>query len=185
MDFVTLVGIALGLAMDAFAVSIASGVAIKYLKIRHALRIAFSFGMFQAVMPIIGWLSGSGLRDIISNVDHWITFGLLTLIGCKMMYESNRLESKKKNRDPLNLYVLFLLSIATSMDALAVGITFAFLRISILTPVAVIGGITFLLSFAGVFVGGRFGHFFEKKIEIVGGLILIGMGIKILVEHLT
>ena len=124
------------------------------------------------------------MRDFISGFDHWIAFGLLSLIGCRMIYESTKMDSGKKVINPLNVYVLLILSVATSVDALAVGMSFAFLKIFIVTPIIVIGAVTFLLSFLGVFVGNRFGHFFEKRIEIAGGLILIGIGVKILLRHL-
>ncbi len=184
MDIIVIFFVALGLAMDAFAVSITSGITIKYLRVHHALRIALFFGAFQAIMPIIGWLAGLSLRDFISGVDHWIAFGLLSFIGCRMIYEALRMEEDQKKVDPLKFHVLLMLSVATSIDALAVGVSFAFLKISIATPVLVIGMVTFLLSYLGIFVGNRLGHFFEKKIEILGGLILIGIGIKILAEHL-
>jgi len=177
MDLITITFIAFGLAMDAFAVSITSGITIKQLRIHNALKVAVFFGSFQAIMPIVGWLAGLSLRDFISGVDHWIAFGLLSLIGCKMIYESMKMESGDKAINPLNVYVLLMLSVATS--------SFAFLKVSIVTPIIVIGIVTFGLSLLGVFVGDRFGRFFEKKIEIVGGLILIGIGIKIVVEHLA
>ncbi len=184
MSIVTIVFIAFGLAMDAFAVSVTSGLAIKRLQIKHALRIAMSFGLFQAVMPLIGWLGGFKLRYFISGVDHWIAFGLLSIIGFKMILESTKMDSDKKGFNPLDIHVLLMLSIATSIDALAVGLSLSFLKIFIITPAIIIGIITFLLSFSGVFIGNRYGHFFEKKIEIAGGLILIGIGITILIEHL-
>ena len=183
MDMISIIVIAFGLAMDAFAVSITSGITIRQLKINNALKIALFFGSFQAIMPIIGWLAGLSLRNFISEIDHWIAFGLLIFIGCKMIYESITIQSSEKEINPLNVYVLLVLSIATSIDALAVGLSFAILKISIMTPVIIIGTITFALSFLGVFVGDRIGHFFENKIEIAGGLLLIGIGIKILVEH--
>ncbi len=185
MDIVTIVFVAFGLAMDTFAVSIASGVTIKELRVEHALRIALFFGFFHALMPLIGWLAGMGLRDYICGVDHWIAFGLLSMIGCKMIYESTKLETERKQINPLNVSLLLILSIATSIDALAVGVSFAFIQMAIITPIIVIGIVTFLLSYLGTFVGNKFGHFFEKKIELAGGLILIGMGTKILIEHLT
>jgi len=185
MDIISIVLIAFGLAMDAFAVSITSGITIRQLKINNALKIALFFGSFQAIMPIIGWLAGLSLRNFISEIDHWIAFGLLSFIGCKMIYESITIQSSEKEINPLNVYVLLVLSIATSIDALAVGLSFAILKISIMTPVVIIGTITFALSFLGVFIGDRIGHFFENKIEIAGGLLLIGIGIKILVEHLV
>ena len=184
MDAITVVFIAFGLAMDAFAVSVASGLAIKKFKVHHALRIAICFGAFQAIMPAVGWLAGLSLRNLISEFDHWIAFVLLAAIGGKMIYESFKLESDKKQIDPLRPDVLLMLSIATSIDALAVGATFAFLNIAIIWPVAVIGLITFATSFIGVFIGNKFGHIFESKIEFIAGLILIAIGLKILLEHL-
>jgi len=222
MDVLSIFLIAVGLAMDAFAVSISSGVIIKKRELRSALTIALFFGLFQAIMPIIGWLAGFGLRDFIAGFDHWIAFGLLCIIGCKMIYpvrkkqrstssgqiacceilpnqihpliertgfsngvdESTKLEPTENKTDPLNIYVLFILSIATSIDALAIGLSLSFLNVSIILPVVIIGVVTFSLSFFGVYIGNKFGHFFEKKIEIIGGLILIGIGIKILIEHL-
>ena len=184
MDFISLLFIAIGLSMDAFAVSITSGFIIKRLKVKHALLIAVFFGGFQAIMPVIGWLAGLTVKSLIENVDHWIAFGLLAFIGGKMIYESFKLEQDEKALDPLNILVLFMLAIATSIDALAVGLTFAFLKIKILTPIVIIGCTTFIISFIGVYIGDRFGHFFEKKMEFLGGLILIGIGLKILIEHL-
>ena len=177
--------IAVGLAMDAFAVSVTSGLTIQHLRIRHAVRIAFFFGAFQAVMPVLGWMAGLGIRNAIVEIDHWIAFGLLSLIGCKMIYESLRLNPIEKRVDPLKISILLILSLATSIDALVVGVTFAILNVSIIKPIIIIGTITFVLSFAGVLVGDRLGHFFEKKIEIAGGLVLIGIGLKILIEHLA
>ena len=185
MDFLTITLIALSLAMDCFAVSITSGITIKQLRINHALQIAIFFGSFQALMPVIGWAAGMGLRELISGIDHWIAFALLSTIGLKMIYEANKLAWERKKMNPLNVYVLSMLSIATSIDALAVGVSFAFLKVSVLTSIIIIGTITFILSFFGVFVGNRTGHFFEKKMELAGGLILIGIGIKILMEHLA
>ncbi|UCG90886.1 MAG: manganese efflux pump [candidate division WOR-3 bacterium] len=185
MDIIAIIFIALGLAMDAFAVSVTSGLTIKNLQIKNALKIALFFGAFQAIMPIIGWLAGLSVRDLIAGFDHWVAFGLLCFIGSRMIYESIKPEQNKTPIDPLNIFVLLLLSIATSIDALAVGLSFAFLDISIATPVIIIGIVTFILSYIGVSTGARIGHFFERKIEIVGGLILIGIGVKILIEHVS
>ena len=182
---ITMLFIAFGLALDSFSVSITSGLIIKRLKINSALRIAMFFGFFQTIMPFLGWLAGINIIDLISGADHWIAFGLLSFIGCRMIYETIKTESSKKIINPLNVNVLLMLSVATSIDALAVGLSLSFLKISIVTPAVIIGIITFLLSFLGVFVGKRFGHFFENKIEVIGGLILIGIGIKILIEHLV
>ena len=183
MDIISIIFIAFGLAMDAFAVSITSGLTIKQLRINDALKIAIFFGLFQAIMPLIGWSAGLGFRDFISSIDHWIAFGLLSLIGCKMIYESSKMGINDKKKDPLNVYVLLMLSIATSIDALAVGLSLSFLKVSIALPAIIIGVVTFLLSLFGVYFGNRFGHYFENKIEIIGGLILIGIGIRILINH--
>ncbi len=185
MHPVTVTFLAFGLAMDAFAVSISSGITIRNPRVEHALKIAVFFGAFQAVMPVVGWLAGLGLRELIAQVDHWIAFGLLSLIGCKMIYESTKARSEKKLLNPLNLGVLLLLSVATSIDALAAGVSLAFLKTSIVLPVIIIGIVTFVLSYLGVFVGDRSGHLLENKAGFVGGLVLIGIGSKILIEHLV
>ena len=185
MDIITILFIAVGLSMDAFAVSITSGLTIKNLKVNNAFKIAIFFGSFQAIMPLIGWLAGLSVRNFISGIDHWIAFGLLSFVGGKMIYESLSTKPTAKENNPLNLYVLLVLSVATSIDALAVGLSLSFLNISIAMPVVIIGVVTFFLSFLGVFIGDRFGHFFEKKMEIIGGLILVGIGIKIVIEHLV
>lgn len=185
MEYLKFILIGLGLAMDAFAVAVSSGVTIKNMHIRHALRIGLFFGAFQALMPLTGWFLGSYARDYISAYDHWIAFAILSVIGAKMIYEAVIIRESEKESDPLNIYVLFILAIATSLDALAVGITFSLLDMAILTPVIIIGVTTFVLSFAGTYIGNAFGHRFdESKLEIAGGLILIGIGLKILLEHL-
>lgn len=176
--------IAVGLAMDAFAVSISSGVAMKRISVLHALRIAFAFGFMQAVMPIIGWYAGSELGKLISGVDHWVAFVLLTLIGGRMMRESLHKEPASRSFDPLHPPHLLLLSLATSLDALAVGLGLAFARVPILSAAAMIGVITFSLSYLGVFAGDRLECQCERRAELYGGMILIGIGAKILIEHL-
>ena len=134
-------------------------------------------------MPIIGWSAGLGLKEFIMGVDHWIAFGLLTFIGTKMIHDSTKKKSdKKENR--LNIHTLLTLSIATSIDALVVGLSFTFLQTHIATPIIIIGIVTFTLSLTGFFFGNKAGHFFGNKIKIIGGLILIGIGIRILIEHL-
>ncbi len=185
MDVITNVWLALGLAADAFAVSLSSGLTIKHMKINKALKIALFFGGFQALMPLIGWLAGLTLRGSISSIDHWITFGILSFIGGKMIYEAlqDDVEDNKKF-NPLDTYTLIGLAVATSLDALAVGFGFAVLKTSIAAPITTIGFITFFLSFAGVFIGHKFGAFCQKQVEILGGLVLIGIGSKILMEHL-
>ncbi|MBN1505952.1 MAG: manganese efflux pump [Sedimentisphaerales bacterium] len=185
MQLVVILFIAVGLSMDAFAVSVVTGSVYRQLKVGHALRMALFFGGFQAAMPLVGFLAGMSLRKCISAYDHWIAFGLLALVGGRMIYESLKIEAAQKNLDPSNLLVLLTLSVATSIDALAVGITLSILTTGIVAAAAIIGLVTFALSYAGILIGKRFGHFFESKIEIVGGLILIAIGIKIVVEHLT
>ena len=184
MDIFTIFFIAVGLAMDAFAVSIASGLTMEKLRIRYALRIAIFFGAFQAFMPIIGFMAGLSIRDYIVHIDHWIAFGLLAFIGSKMIYESLFLDGAEKKMDPNDIQMLLVLSVATSIDALAVGISLSLLKVDIFQPALIIGIVTFILSYLGVLIGKSIGHLFEKKIEVIGGLVLIGIGIRILFEHL-
>ncbi len=184
MGLITIIIIAFALAMDAFAVSIVSGAAYRQLNVKHALRIAFSFGAFQAFMPLIGSLAGLTIKDHIADYDHWVVFGLLAAVGGKMIYESFKIKPANDKFNPSNVVVLLILSIATSIDALAVGITLSFLEVSIAVAVVIIGLVTFVLSYLGVYIGKKAGHFFESRIEAIGGLILIALGIKILIEHL-
>jgi putative Mn2+ efflux pump MntP len=183
MELVTIIVVAVGLAMDAFAVSIVSGSVYQQLHVRHALRMAVFFGGFQAIMPLIGSLAGMSVKDYIADYDHWVAFGLLAAVGGKMIYESFKIKSAEKNLDPSNVLVLLILALATSIDALAIGITLSLIVSSIAVAVIIIGLVTFVLSYLGVFIGKRFGHFFENKIEALGGLILIGLGVKIVLEH--
>jgi len=184
MGLITITIVAFALAMDAFAVSIVSGAAYRRLKVKHALRMAISFGAFQALMPLIGSLAGLTIRDYIADYDHWAAFGLLAAVGGKMIYESFKIKPLRKNFNPANVVVLLLLSVATSIDALAVGITLSFLQVSIAKAVVIIGLVTFALSYFGVYIGKKAGHFFENKIQAIGGLVLIALGLKILIEHL-
>ena len=185
MNLFTILLIALALSMDAFAVSIASGVAIKKLRIEHAFTIALWFGIFQAIMPLFGWFGGVELRDLLSGVDHWVVFGLLVVIGAKMIWEAFQIEPIERRSNPLDIRILFTLSLATSLDALATGVSFALLGIPVVMPVIIIGAVTFLVSFAGVWIGDKSGHFFGKKMEILAGIILILIGTKVLVDHLA
>jgi putative Mn2+ efflux pump MntP len=181
----TVLGIGLGLAMDAFAVSVVSGSVFRELKVAHVFRMAFFFGAFQAFMPLLGYAAGQTVADYIKQIDHWVAFGLLAIIGGKMIFEALKFEQvEKRARDPANLAVVLTLSLATSIDALAVGITLSLVTESILTAVAAIGIITFVLSYAGVEFGRRARHFIENKIEIAGGVILVLIGVKILLTHL-
>jgi len=174
--------IAIGLAMDAFAVSISSAILIQHMRLRHALRIAVFFGVFQGIMPLIGWLGISLFKDSIESFDHWIAFALLALIGGKMIKDSFNQECD--SFDPLDVHILFLLAIATSVDALAVGVTFSLLDSNIYTSALLIGVITFFISLTGTLIGDRLGTRIGKKAEVFGGVTLILIGGKILLEHL-
>ncbi|MFC1676260.1 manganese efflux pump MntP family protein [Planctomycetota bacterium] len=185
MSLVTIIVIAVGLAMDAFAVSIAAGATYKKGGAGHAFRMAFAFGGFQAIMPVVGWFGGLTLKEMIGDYDHWIVFILLALIGGKMIYESFKIKQAQKTTDVLSAAAILVLAVATSIDALAVGVTFSFLLAgSLIIAVIIIGLITFVLSYAGFFIGKSFGHFFETGIEAFGGLVLLGIGTKILIQHL-
>jgi putative Mn2+ efflux pump MntP len=185
MDASTTILLSLGLAADAFAVAVSSGLAIKHMKVNKALKIALFFGVFQALMPVLGWLIGLSFSFLITPIDHWIAFGLLSFIGGRMIYESLQSEECEKKFNPLDTGTLITLSVATSIDALAVGIGFAVLKDSIALAVTAIGFITFFLAFAGVFIGHKCGNLFANKIEILGGAILIFIGSRILFLHLT
>ncbi len=184
MNLFTLFVTAVGLSMDAFAVSVCKGLALKKARIRDACTVGLWFGGFQALMPFLGYLFGIRFRQYVETVDHWIAFLLLLLIGANMIKES--FTGKETDDDAsLSLHTMFLLAVATSIDAMAVGITYAFLRVDILPAVSLIGITTFILSAAGVLAGCRFGQKNKKRAQIAGGAILILIGVKILVEHLS
>lgn len=169
--------------MDAFAVSLVGGATIHPLTGRHVFRLAFHFGLFQFLMPIIGWLAGTSVIDYIAAFDHWIAFGLLGLIGSKMIYESFQ-PTSEITKDISRGCSLVGLSLATSIDALAIGITLSALRVEIWYPSVIIGLVAAGFSIAGIFIGRKGGRFLGKRFELIGGLILIGIGVKILIEHL-
>lgn len=186
MHIITIIFIGIGLAMDCFAVSISSGISIRPLKISNIFIIPLFFSFFQMLMLLIGWSVTLSFRDFIAAFDHWFAFGLLTLVAIKMFYDAFKKQGEKEiptSSAQLNIYIILLLSIATSIDALAVGISFAFLKFPIITSILIIGIITFILSFVGIFVGNTLGKFFHNKVKIISGLILLGIGIKILMEH--
>lgn len=187
MDFFTLLLLAAGLAMDAFAVSVCKGMSMKKTGIGQALEVGLWFGGFQALMPLIGYFAGISFTNLISAWDHWIAFGLLALIGVNMIRESfhgDDGESAKPAGNPLAFKTMLLASIATSIDALAVGVSFAAMdSVNIWYAVSVIGTVTLLFSAAGVKAGHLVGKGMASKAELVGGIILIGIGIKILLEH--
>lgn len=185
--FIELFLIGVGLSMDAFAVSICKGLGMEKINKKQAFTIGLYFGGFQALMPLIGWFLGIRFQQYITSIDHWIAFILLVCIGGKMVVEAVRDkddEVVEKKDQPLNHKEMFLLAVATSIDALAVGITFAFLDTPIVEAIVIIGCTTFVLSIVGVIVGNFFGTRYKKKAEIIGGIILILIGLKILLEHL-
>ena len=183
MDLLTLLTLAVGLSMDAFAVSICKGLAMRAQVLGQGVIIGLWFGGFQALMPIIGFFLGTQFKDQITSIDHWIAFILLGLIGINMVKES--LSDEEENADAsIEIKEMFMLAVATSIDALAVGITFAFLNVHIVSAASMIGVCTFLISFAGVKIGNIFGTKYKSKAELAGGIILILLGFKILLEHL-
>ncbi|MBU3804888.1 MAG: manganese efflux pump MntP family protein [Candidatus Cellulosilyticum pullistercoris] len=187
MGIIELILIAIGLSMDAFAVAVCKGLCMRKINYKHTLIIALFFGGFQAIMPLIGWVLGKQFEQYITSVDHWIAFGLLVLIGGKMIWEVFKGEEEEaacSYVEKLDLKELFILAIATSIDALAVGITFAFLKVNIWMPISLIGVTTFGLSMVGVIIGNKFGEKYKSKAELAGGIILILIGFRILLEHL-
>ncbi len=184
-EMVTVFLIAVGLSLDAFSISVASGGVYRHLHLRHGLRMAAFFGLFQAGMPILGFLAGKSLESVIEGYDHWIAFGLLSIIGGKMLFEAFKIKDvESRPNDPTNLAVVFTLSVATSIDALAVGVTLSLITEHVYTAAAAIGVITFLISWVGWWIGQKIGSFFDNKLEIIAGLVVIGIGVKILLEHL-
>lgn len=188
MGVIDLLLIGIGLSMDAFAVAICKGLGMHRINYRHSFVIALFFGGFQALMPLIGYFLGSYLADFVNPIDHWIAFALLAFIGGKMLVDAFKGDGGQKEAgqeaDKLDLKELLMLAIATSIDALAVGITFAFLEVNIWVAITVIGLTTFVLSLVGVAVGNRFGSRYEKPSTVVGGVVLVLIGVKILLEHL-
>jgi putative Mn2+ efflux pump MntP len=182
MSIVELIIIAVGLSMDAFAVSICKGLSVQKLKPKHALIVGLYFGGFQFAMPLVGYFLGIQFESLINSIDHWIAFVLLALIGANMIRES--FGKAEELNDNFNVKTMIPLAVATSIDALAVGVTFACLNVSILPAVSVIGVTTFILSAIGIKIGNVFGVRYKSKAEFVGGAVLILMGIKILLEHL-
>lgn len=183
MGFVELLLLSVGLGMDAFAVSVCKGISMKKMNWKKACIIGLYFGGFQALMPVLGYFLGSTFEGVITNLDHWIAFGLLSIIGGNMIKDAFSKEGDSFD-DDVSFKTMIVLAIATSIDALAVGITFAFLKVNLILAISMIGVITFILAIVGTKVGNRFGDKYEKKAELVGGVILILLGIKILLEHM-
>lgn len=183
MDFLMILLIAVSLAMDAFAVSVSNGVSVRGFGKAHAVKQGIYFGGFQCMMPILGWVLGSSVRTYIEAVDHWIAFGLLAVIGLNMIKESMS-DEEEAGEGELTVKVLVLQAIATSIDALAVGISFAVLQVNILQAAAIIGVVAFVFSFIGGVLGKSIGGLLQGKAELAGGIVLILIGCKILIEHL-
>jgi putative Mn2+ efflux pump MntP len=186
MSFVAVIGMAVGLAMDATAVAIATSLVLGRVDGRQVFRFAFHFGLFQAAMPVIGWLAGRGLREHIERWDHWVAFALLVFVGGKAIVDVflEKDEEKKDVSDPTRGLSLIILSVATSIDAFAVGISLSLLQVTIWYPAAVIGLVTAILTVCGMLLGSQIGQRNGARVRVLGGLILIAIGVKILVEHL-
>ena len=186
MGWISLIIVAFALAMDAFAVAIVTGLALNPLTRRHVFRLSFHFGLFQALMPVLGWLAGFAVQRYIAEVDHWVAFALLAFVGGKMIVSAVRGEGgKAAGSDPTSGWDLVLLSIATSIDALAVGLSLAIIGSPILLPALVIGVVAASLTAVGMKLGRRIGALWGKRVEVIGGLILIAIGLRILASHLT
>ena len=183
MELFEIIVIGIGLAMDAFAVSICKGLSMKKINWKNAMIIALYFGLFQAGMPVLGYALGSAFSSFVQSVDHWIAFILLAIIGGNMIKDSTDDEVEKRN-DKVDARTMIVLAIATSIDALAIGVTFAFFEVNLLLAILIIGVITFVLSVLGVIIGNKFGDKFQNRAELAGGIILIIIGLKILLEHL-
>ena len=183
-QFLTSILIAIGLCFDTFAVSVSFGILKKEIRFRQASFISFILASFQALFPVIGWLIGITVKNLISSVDHWLAFGLLLIIGFRMMVEGMKKEEERKELDPMKLLLLMGIAVATSIDALVVGLSFGFLNTQILAPAVIIGGITFIAAMLGMLFGKIIPGKTSHRSLILGGAILILIGIKILVEHL-
>lgn len=183
METIEILLIGIGLAMDAFAVSIYKGLSMKSMSWRKALIVGLYFGTFQALMPVIGYFLGATFENLVTQIDHWIAFALLTFIGSNMLKEAFTKNEENRN-DNVDFKTMIILAIATSIDALAVGITFAFLKVDIILATIIIGIVTLIICIIGVKLGNKFGDKYERKAEVVGGAILILIGLKILLEHL-
>lgn len=190
MSILTIILTGIGLSMDAFAVSLSKGFCLRKNIFRNAFKISIFFGISQAIMPLIGWLCGIYFESYIKFIDHWIAFILLSLLGGKMIYESIKEDNSETSvecsleEEEIGNKNLLILAVATSIDALAVGISFAFLSINIMTAIIIIGIVTFIICFIGVYIGKALGNVLKKYSEILGGVILIFIGLKILIEHL-
>ena len=185
MDLITLLGLAVALAMDAFAVALGTSLALPTVTRGHLFRLGFHFGLFQALMPVLGWLAGLTVQRWIVDFDHWVAFGLLAFVGGRMLWGAFHPEETTLRGDPTRGWSLVMLSIATSIDALAVGLSLAMLDVSIWFPSLLIGAVAALLTLAGMQLGKRLAGHWGRRVEIAGGVVLIAIGVRILIEHLT
>lgn len=184
MGVIELIVVAIGLAMDAFAISLGKGLTARHVALRHALTAGAWFGGFQALMPLVGYALGYSFTEVVANIDHWIAFGLLLLIGLNMIREALWGDDEAQDAD-FGFRVMFVMAVATSIDALAIGVTMAFLNVNILLAATVIGVVTFALSVVGVYLGSHIGDKLGSRVGVLGGVILIALGVKILIEHLS
>ncbi|MBW2185646.1 MAG: manganese efflux pump [Deltaproteobacteria bacterium] len=184
MELYALLGIAIALAMDAFAVALSAGVILPVLTGRHLFRLSFHFGLFQGLMPIIGWLIGARIYDLIADYDHWVAFVLLMFIGIRMVHEAFACDDDAPRRDPTRGMTLVTLSVATSIDALVVGLTLGVLKVDVWYPALVIGVVAALFTMVGMILGRRVGALWGQRMEVFGGVLLCCLGVKILIEHL-
>lgn len=183
MDFFTIIIIALGLSADSFAISVSSGIIISKIEFSKAMKIAFFLAIFQGTMPLIGWFLGVGFSEIIKDYDHWISFILLLFVGAKMIYDDFKKDENKSRINPLKTVVLIGLAIATSIDALIVGISFGLLEYPIIISCSIIFIATLLVSLSGIYLGCRFCRLINYKLVSIAGVVIIGIGVKILLEH--
>jgi manganese efflux pump family protein len=185
MDLFTIILIAIGLSFDTFAVSVSSGLVLNKIDFFNATKIAFTLAVFQAIMPVIGWLAGSGIKNYAENFDHWIAFGILAFLGGKMIYESFKNDPEDRSFNPLDIKVMIGMAIATSIDALIVGFSFALLNYKIVVSVGIIGFVTYVVAMLGMLFGKKIGAKMGRRMEVLGGVMLILIGLKILIEHLS
>jgi manganese efflux pump family protein len=185
MEILTIILIAIGLSFDTFAVSVSSGLILRKIDFISATRIALTMAVFQALMPVIGWLAGSGIKTYAESFDHWIAFGILALLGGKMIYESFKTDPEDRSFNPMEIKVMIGMAVATSIDALIVGFSFALLDFKILISVGIIGVVTYIVAMLGMLFGKKIGARMGRRMEMLGGVMLILIGLKILIEHLS
>jgi manganese efflux pump family protein len=185
LGWVSLVAVAVALAMDAFAVAIVAGLTVRPLTGRHVFRLAFHFGLFQGLMPTLGWAAGMAVHQYIASFDHWVAFGLLAFVGGRMIWGALRDGEESQAGDPTVGWTLVLLSIATSIDALAVGLSLSMIGVAIAVPALVIGAVAAAFTATGMLVGRRIGSSWGKRVEVLGGAILMAIGLRILLQHLS